>query len=187
MLEAFKEMPDHHLTVCGPIASEPEFVAAFHEELFETPNIETHGWVDIASQEFIDLAQRILAVVFPSCSEGGGGGVITCMHAGLIPIVTREASVDIEAYGIPIERGSVDAVRTAVREASQMPAAELAERSHLGWSHAREHHTRERFARAYRAAAQNIPVGRFRDASAVPQPLTTDTAQGYEALSVPIP
>ena len=57
VLEAFARMPDHHLTVCGPLDAEPAFVAAFRRELFETPNIETLGWVDIASPAFAEPAR----------------------------------------------------------------------------------------------------------------------------------
>ena len=55
VLEAFARMPDLHLTVCGPIREEPAFEAAFRRELYATPNIETLGWVDIASPAFADL------------------------------------------------------------------------------------------------------------------------------------
>ena len=55
VLEAFARMPELHLTVCGPIHEEPAFEAAFRRELYETPNIETLGWVDIASPAFAEL------------------------------------------------------------------------------------------------------------------------------------
>ena len=39
VLEAFAEMPEYHLTVCGPIHEERDFLATYHRELFDTPNI----------------------------------------------------------------------------------------------------------------------------------------------------
>src|SRR5207247_2455643 len=41
VLDAFVEMPEYHLTVCGPIQQERQFEAAYHKELYETPNIHT--------------------------------------------------------------------------------------------------------------------------------------------------
>ncbi len=156
VLEAFQELPDHHLTVCGPIDSEPEFRAAFHRELYETSNVEIRGWIDIASREFTELARNTLAVVFPSCSEGGGGGVITCMHAGMLPVVTREASVDIGDFGIAIVDGSVEGVRDAVRRVSALPVADLEARARRAYDHVCSRHTRDGFIRCYRRVARDI-------------------------------
>ena len=156
VLEAFRGLPDHHLTVCGPIDSEPEFVAAFRRELYETSNIETQGWIDVASQDFVDLARRTLAVVFPSCSEGGGGGVITCMHAGMLPVATRETSVDLGDFGLEILEDSVAGVRRAVRQLSALPAEDLEARARRAYDHVCARHTRKNFTRSYRRAARDI-------------------------------
>ena len=57
VLDAFAEMPDYHLTVCGPIREEIEkdFEKAFYKELYQTSNIRTLGWVDIGRPEFTKL------------------------------------------------------------------------------------------------------------------------------------
>ena len=50
-----------------------------------------------------------MALVYPSCSEGGGGCVINCMHAGLIPVVSYESSVDISHdCGVIFKENSVE-------------------------------------------------------------------------------
>ena len=46
VLEAFAEMPQYHLTVCGPIEEESDFATAYEKELYRTPNIHTAGWID---------------------------------------------------------------------------------------------------------------------------------------------
>ena len=51
-LEAFADMPEYHLTVCAPIDREQDFSCAYHRELFQTPTIQTVGWVDISSGKF---------------------------------------------------------------------------------------------------------------------------------------
>lgn len=41
VLEAFAEMPEYHLTVCGPVSREQDLEQACFKELHQTPNIET--------------------------------------------------------------------------------------------------------------------------------------------------
>lgn len=157
VLEAFAGMSELHLTVCGPIAREPEFERAYWRELYGTPNVTTLGWVDVAGPAFRELARTRLATVYPSCSEGGGGSVITCMHAGLVPVVTPEASVDVAPErGVVLEEASVEGVRRAVRDLAARPAAELRSTARAAWAFARERHTRASFARDYRRAVREV-------------------------------
>jgi glycosyltransferase involved in cell wall biosynthesis len=149
VLEAFAQLPDLHLHVCGPFDDEPDFLKVYDRELFHTPNIHAEGWVDVASQRFRDLCAASIAVVYPSASEGGGGSVISCMHAGLVPIVSREASVDIGEFGFDLADGGVPAVMAVVRRVAQMPPGELEARARAAWEHVRARHTREEFSRAF--------------------------------------
>jgi hypothetical protein len=66
VLEAFAGMPDHHLTVCGPIDAEPDFARAYQRELRETPNITTIGWIDTAGADFARIIASTLGFVYPS-------------------------------------------------------------------------------------------------------------------------
>ena len=156
VLEAFATMPDHELVVCGPVHMERDFEAEYARELYETPNIHTVGWVDVAGERFRGICEQSLGVVYPSCSEGGGGSVITCLHAGLLPIVTPEASVDLVGFGTELEEISVASVRQAVEEMSAAPTDHSRDQAMAAWKHARAHHTRKTFARDYRRAAEKI-------------------------------
>lgn len=162
VLEVFAALPDLELAVLGPIDREPEFERAFRRELYETPNIRTHGWVDVAGPDFLALARRNLALVYPSCSEGQNGGAVTCMHAGLIPVLSRESGVDLAPeYGIELVTSSVDEIRACVLGLSARSAADLAAMSRNAWNWVRAHHTRERFSHGYRQAVVEI-LERFR-------------------------
>lgn len=149
VLEAFAQMPDVHLHVCGPFADEADFLRVYDRELFHLPNIHAVGWVDVSSATFTDLCTKSIGVVYPSASEGGGGSVISCMHAGLIPLTSRESSVDIGDFGIDLGDSSVAAVCDAVRQITSMTPAELDRRTRGAWMHARRHHTRETFTKAF--------------------------------------
>lgn len=153
-LEAFAQMPDLHLHIAGGIELDPDFKAAYHRELYETPNIHTIGWIDILNPEFTDLLSRCAGVIYPSASEGGAGSVIACMHGGLIPIVTREASVDVFDFGLEHRDDEIATIVADVRRVAAMPAAELDARARAAWEHARRVHTRDHFRKTWRDYAR---------------------------------
>lgn len=168
VLEAFAAMPDFHLTVCGPISRERAFERVYWKELFETPNIDTAGWIDVTSEEFERLASRTLGLVYPSAAEGQCGSVVTCLHAGLVPVVSDRTGVPIdESFGVvvpePLEapgteaaENRVESIRRAVRELSERGGQELQSMSDAARRYARENHTKETFARVYREAIEEI-------------------------------
>jgi len=165
-LEAFAGAPELRLEVAAPIDREPEFAAAYERELFATANIARLGWLDVASPRFAAVVARNVAAIFPSCAEGGGGSAVTTMHAGLVPIVTREASVDLDAAsGVLLPDAGVETIRAAARALSTRPADELRAMAKAAWLRARAQHTREQFAARYRAAALEI-LDAFRPALA---------------------
>ncbi len=164
VLDAFAELPDHRLTVVGPVDRERAFERAYARELYSTSNVRASGWMDIASPEFLALARTTLALVYPSCSEGQSGGVVTCLHAGLLPVVTPEVGLDVAPeWGVVLAEPTVDAIRTAVVALGERPPGELAAMADAAWSYARRNHTRERFATVYREQMLAI-FGRFRPA-----------------------
>lgn len=158
VLEAFAEMPEYRLTVCAPLDQEEEFVRAYRRELYETPNIEAVGWVDVESAKFREITDSCVALVYPSCSEGGGASAITCMHAGLIPIVSYEASVDVDDFGFLLKSSTIEDIRTAIRMVADLPVAELEAKGRMAWESARANHTRERFVEVYRGVLNEIIV-----------------------------
>lgn len=157
VLDAFVKMPQHHLYVCGPISEEPDFQKAFAVELYDTSNIHTQGWVDVESDEFLEIVGNCVGLIYPSCAEGGGGSVIQCMHAGIIPLVSRESSVDIDDdYGVVIEEFSVEEVIEKINRLSSLPVVALEKMSRKAWEYAREKHTRERFFEEFMLRMQTL-------------------------------
>lgn len=156
VLEAFAEMPDYHLYVCGPLTKEEDFVAAYHKELYRTPNIHAIGWVNVESPEFTVIAKKCLGVVYPSCAEAGGGNVIVCMHAGLIPLVSYESSVDVEDFGVLFKDNSVNTIKDTVRTVSNLPSDRLRQMARKAWEFARANHTREKFTEEYKKLALSV-------------------------------
>jgi len=157
VLDAFVEMPEYHLTVCGPVQREKDFERAFYKELYQTPNIHTIGWVDIGSSEFMEITNNCIGLVYPSCSEGGGGSVIACMHAGLIPIVSYESSVDVsDDFGLVLRDCSIEGIKNAIQMVSHLPIEKLKKMAQETWEFARENHTREKYTEEYQKFAAQI-------------------------------
>lgn len=149
VLEAFAAMPEYRLTICGPLDSEKTFTKTYHKELFETPNIDAVGWTDVNSPRFTEIARNTLGLIYPTCSEGGGGSAITCMHAGIIPILSYQASVDVYDAGVILDDSSITTIQHAVQKLSSRPATVLEQQARLAWKTARSNHTRETFAARY--------------------------------------
>lgn len=160
VLEAFAQMPAFHLTVCGPVQTERDFETAFAEELYRTPNIRTVGWVDLQSTEFVEIADSCVGVIYPSCAEACAGSVINCMHAGLIPVVSRESGVEVRAdFGLLLRDCSVTDIQETVQALSSRATGELTALARHTWEFARATYTRQRFVESYREAIAAIIAG----------------------------
>lgn len=149
VLEAFAKTPQLELHVCGPIAAEKDFVEAYKKELYETPNIHTHGRINVASNLFNEIANKCGALIYPAFSEGTSGAVVQAMHAGLIPIITHATGIQEDAGYIPLENPTLESIKEATLKFSNMPEEKISELSKRIWEYAREHYTRETFSREY--------------------------------------
>jgi len=156
VLEAFAEMPAYHLTVCGPIQKEKDFENVFYEELYQTPNIHTVGWVDVDSPKFLEIANKCVGLIYPSCSEGQSGAVVTCLQAGLIPIISYESGVDVHDFGIILKDCSIEEIKRSVQMVSNLSVEELKRMARNTWEYARANHTREKYAEEYRETVEKI-------------------------------
>ncbi len=121
LLEIFPQHPDLHLYVCSLFKMEKDFCDCYYKELYETPNIHPIGWVQVNSPQFYFLIDRCAYVILPTCSEGQPGSVVHCMQAGLIPIVTAEAGIDTEDFGIKLSGDDIEVIESTVIELSQLP------------------------------------------------------------------
>ena len=158
VLDAFSEMPELHLTVCGPIQSENDFERLYYKELYQTANIHTIGWVDINSQKFREIVNSCVASILASCTEGGSMSSINCMHAALIPILSYETRMDVEGFGFVLKDSSIAEIKEYVYRVTRLSARELSERSRKAWEYACGNHTREKFTEAYRKAIEEIII-----------------------------
>ncbi|MFC1771743.1 glycosyltransferase family 1 protein [Pseudomonadota bacterium] len=162
VLDVFSELPDHHLTVCGPLddPAESEFQRAYHRELYETANIDTVGWVDVSSQKFVDITSKCCALIYPSSSEGQAGAVVTCLQASLIPLVSYESGIDVGDFGIILKGSSHLEIKDVIMKISEKPNAELAEMSRGSYEYAKSNHSKENYRKEFRRVIVEIGTER---------------------------
>lgn len=115
VLELFAGHPELTLHVVGPYLKERDFVAAYQAELFRTPNIRSHGFLFPADRRFLEVASRVRAFVSPSCSEGISTAAITCMQAGMVPILSANCGISLpERSGVLLKECSMREIENAV-------------------------------------------------------------------------
>jgi hypothetical protein len=126
LLEGFKFFPDLHLHVCGPIDAESNFQKTYYNELYNTPNIHTYGFVKMDSAIFKELLLKCAFVIYPSCSEGGSPAVITiCGNGGLIPILTKETTLDVDDFGVIIDSCDIDSVKKSIADSQNFSSDKI--------------------------------------------------------------
>lgn len=124
-LEFFRSRPDLTLHICGNIEAENEFVQAYSQELFNSTNIQVHGFINIESEKFKKILKDCSFLVYPSCSEGGGVAVLTAIGNGaLIPIISKESSVSTGAE-IFINELTVTSLENSINLSQSLTATEI--------------------------------------------------------------
>jgi len=153
-LEAFSKMPEYNLTIFGK--KDEDFGEAYKKELCQTPNIHYAGHTDLGSRKFKDIIGNSIAIIFPSCSEGCSGGVVTAMHAGLIPIISYESGVNVNDFGIILKENTINEIKKQVQSLASLPSEELKNKAIKAWKYARNNHTREKFSEKYQKIINKI-------------------------------
>jgi glycosyltransferase involved in cell wall biosynthesis len=126
LIDSFKELKNCNLHICGNIETEKLFYDFYAPVIDSSVNIIYHGFIDVNSSSFEKILRNCAFVVFPSASEGNSPSVITCMaNGGLIPIVTRNADVELNGCGFIIDTFTTDAVIRSVGESQQLSLSEM--------------------------------------------------------------
>jgi glycosyltransferase involved in cell wall biosynthesis len=99
-----------------------------------------------------------VAMIYPSCAEGQCGGVITCMHAGVIPVISYQSGVDVHDFGMILPDCSIQEIQNAIQHISNLPGKQLEQMARGAWEYARANHTKQKFAQEYRKVIEHILV-----------------------------
>ena len=119
-------------------------------------NINFHGMLDVNSHEMGLLVEQNSFVILPSCSEGGASSVLTCMNLGLIPIVTKECSINLDGFGIKIEGFSKEHVLESIITALSMTDEDINNQRLLIKSFLKDNHSSEAIEAKFTSILKNI-------------------------------
>ena len=98
VVEAFLALPNHNLTIAGP-DNDADFWRIYGERITAAPNIHFAGFLDVDGPRYSELVRTCAWSILPAAAEGVCTSVATTMRSGLVPVVTRETSVDTEDFG----------------------------------------------------------------------------------------
>lgn len=155
-LDYFVQNKDIFLHVCGFLENEKEFVAVYNKELFESPNIKLHGFVDIASKKFENILSSCSFIIFPSCSEGGSPSALTVIgNGGLIPIITKETTIET-GYEIWIEGLNYESIHEAINYSQSLSFEEIKELQYNNLNFVRMNHDQIIYYNQLKKNIQNI-------------------------------
>jgi glycosyltransferase involved in cell wall biosynthesis len=122
LLEVFATRPEVDLFICGKV---PEWMRHVFKAELEKKNIHRLGTVDLSSRQFSKLAEQCAFYISPTCAEGMQGGALNAMASGMIPVLHRQAGIDLPPGGIEIEENTVEHVAKAVEAALSIPEKKL--------------------------------------------------------------
>lgn len=153
LLDAFSAL-DQHLYVCQAI--EPKFAVAYKKELNECSNIHVVGYLKKKTKEFCALMNKCNFVISLTCAEGQPGSIIECMAHGLIPILSKEANIEVKNFGVMFKENTVEEIIKVVNDVSHKPTKWYEERSRLVHNEISENYSEEKFILNMKNAIQTI-------------------------------
>ena len=109
LLEVFarSDTKNLNLYVCGSFEREYEFMECY-SNYFELPNIHKIGWIGLCKKDFKKIIESCSFHIFPSCTEGMPGALMSTMAVGIIPICTKESGLDIDDNELIIDHNVGD-------------------------------------------------------------------------------
>ncbi len=141
--QAAEEGRDFHLSIIGREGNKTYASKLEQLKLTLGDKLTVEGWVPAETNAYPELLRKNDFVILPSLEEGQVGSVLDALACGLIPIVTREAGIDISPLGfLEGELGSAEnkAIFNSALEASEEEIANLKQVSlahyiahHLPW------------------------------------------------------
>lgn len=157
LLEAFMQMSDQHLWICTQI--EEQFEEVYKLALHHRGNIHLLGLIQPRSATYYDLVDRCNFIILPSCSDAAAQSVDEGMNQGLIPIVSRECTLDVDGLGFYLDPCTIDEIVNAVTTAHKFSAEECRKMSLAARHEAAMDCSEEAFSRNMQRALESVLQG----------------------------
>lgn len=151
VIDAFANLPELTLYVCGNMDNDRQFLDAMASQLNKASNIEFKGWVEMDGVEFKEIVKDCAWIINASFSEGGGGSTLNCMAKGLIPVISKSSSITLpDKTGFYIENNDAASLGNLLQTISILPNDELKQMSDNALDFIVTNHTLENFKKKYK-------------------------------------
>jgi hypothetical protein len=100
-----------------------------------------HGVIDVNSDYFDHILERVQYVVLPSCSEGIATGVLTGMGCGLIPVVTSACDINVESVGFEIDSIKIESISNVLKVVHSQVHSNIKKLSDNSMDRVKEHNS----------------------------------------------
>ena len=154
LIEAFAAEPDCHLHLYTPL--EEEMIQAYRREL-SAPNIHYSFHLRFWPGRVRELLKSCAFSVQCGFTTGQTTSMIASMGYGLVPVMNRDASIQTPC--VLIEDNTVAAIRSAIRQASQLPPDAIALLSNEVKKAFADNHTPDAFRNGIKKAVVGLLAG----------------------------
>ncbi|MDA7695783.1 glycosyltransferase [Gammaproteobacteria bacterium] len=142
VIDAFKSMNQGvNLYIYGPFDQENFFMDIYGKIIRDSQNIFYNGVIDPMSDQFNEIVSKCSYTILPSCGESGASSVITTMHKGLIPVVTKNSSIDLFDFGVLIDSLSIESVKESIEVAINLSDNEILRQRRIIIDHINKNHS----------------------------------------------
>lgn len=152
-IEVFSKRTEETLYIAGP--REEKVFSAYAKEL-KRKNIRYVGFLNVRTRQYENICKKCAFVIFPSCSEAGASSVITVMAMGLIPIVTKEASVNVGEFGFELRDDKIETINECVEYVITLSDEEIRRRQRMAYEYVMHNHSLENYSSRLQKAVREI-------------------------------
>ncbi len=153
VFEAFAKIPRVHLYVCTTL--EPAFRRHYQPLIKQTPNIHLEPTMRMGGARFNQLTDRCGFTILPSATEGTPTSLTSCLRRGLIPVVTREAGLDIGDFGFLLPSVAIDDLAGSIKDIAGVTDADFRRRIIAAYRNS-FHYTQQAFEASFSAALLDV-------------------------------
>lgn len=157
LLEAFSKQENFELHICAPTDSEIRFKKIYNKELYNNRYIHVYDFINLKSKTFEELLIKCAFVILPSCSEAMPTSVVNVVgNGGLIPILSKDASINIDNVTIPIEELSSEGIIDAVNKSQLLTREEIITMSKKAGQTINDHYSIMDYSKNIKKIIKNI-------------------------------
>jgi hypothetical protein len=114
VIDYFMQHKDRILNIVGDIKLDKDFLKVYGKYI-NKGNIRAYGFLSPNSTKFNKVLGKCYAFIAPSCSESISTSVVTCMTAGLYPIISTDTGASLpDKCGIILDSCSEKSIERAI-------------------------------------------------------------------------